>query len=115
MDDGLQDLTARKTLPDVRFTSGQCCGFVVPVNLLTASCASVSAPEEREISTADLRDKIAGGWAGQMIGVAYGWPTEFRHNDRLVPLDEMPQWTRFGTCLWTQLLLSTSSDTTTDP
>lgn len=27
-----------------------------------------------------------------MIGVAYGWPTEFRHNDRLVPEDEMPTW-----------------------
>ena len=26
----------------------------------------------------ELRDKIAGGWAGKMIGVAYGDPTEFR-------------------------------------
>lgn len=25
-----------------------------------------------------LRDKIAGGWAGKMIGVTYGAPTEFR-------------------------------------
>ena len=27
-----------------------------------------------------LRDKIKGGWAGKMIGVSYGGPTEFRYN-----------------------------------
>jgi hypothetical protein len=32
----------------------------------------------RKISVPDLRDKIRGGWAGQMIGVSYGAPTEFR-------------------------------------
>jgi inosine-uridine nucleoside N-ribohydrolase len=31
----------------------------------------------RKISTDVLRDKIAGGWAGKMIGVTYGAPTEF--------------------------------------
>ena len=34
----------------------------------------------REISLADLHDKIEGGWAGQMIGVSFGAPTEFRFN-----------------------------------
>ncbi len=32
----------------------------------------------RDISPATLKDKIAGGWAGKMIGVTYGAPTEFR-------------------------------------
>lgn len=31
-----------------------------------------------EISPDVLKDKIAGGWAGKMIGVTYGGPTEFR-------------------------------------
>jgi hypothetical protein len=31
----------------------------------------------KTISTKSLRDKIAGGWAGKMIGVTYGAPTEF--------------------------------------
>ncbi len=31
----------------------------------------------RTLSRAELRDKIRGAWAGQMIGVAYGAPTEF--------------------------------------
>ena len=32
----------------------------------------------RSLSRAELKDKIAGGWAGKMIGVTYGAPTEFR-------------------------------------
>ena len=34
--------------------------------------------DTRTISTEILKDKIAGGWAGKMIGVTYGAPTEFR-------------------------------------
>jgi hypothetical protein len=46
--------------------------------------AAVSAgAANREISRAELRDKIAGGWAGQMIGVSFGAPTEFRSNARI--------------------------------
>ena len=32
----------------------------------------------RTISAEVLKDKIAGGWAGKMIGVTYGAPTEFK-------------------------------------
>lgn len=32
----------------------------------------------RTLTEEQLRDKIAGGWAGKMIGVSYGAPTEFR-------------------------------------
>ncbi len=39
---------------------------------------SVSAESYRTIQEKDLLDKIRGGWAGQMIGVAVGGPTEFR-------------------------------------
>lgn len=28
-----------------------------------------------------------------MVGVVYGFPTEFVYNQRLVPEDEMPEWT----------------------
>ena len=34
----------------------------------------------KTISEEELRNKIAGGWAGKMIGVSYGGPTEFRYN-----------------------------------
>ena len=41
---------------------------------------------------ADLHDKIAGGWAGQMIGVSFGAPTEFRFRGKIND-GELPRWT----------------------
>ena len=52
----------------------------------------VHAPDERQISLLVLEDKIRGGWAGQMIGVTYGAPTEFQYLERLVPEENIPQW-----------------------
>ncbi|MBL8217346.1 MAG: ADP-ribosylglycohydrolase family protein [Bryobacterales bacterium] len=40
-----------------------------------------------------LKDRIRGGWAGQMIGVSYGAPTEFRFNEQIIPKDKLPVWT----------------------
>ncbi len=45
--------------------------------LLLSACKNHN-PSFRKISLNVLRDKIAGGWAGKMIGVTYGAPTEFR-------------------------------------
>ena len=36
------------------------------------------------MSRAALEDKVRGGWAGQMIGVAYGAPTEFKSNGKII-------------------------------
>jgi hypothetical protein len=69
--------------------------FVVLACLIAGnwSCHT-STGDYRTISPAVLKDKIAGGWAGKMIGVTYGAPTEFRaqgktFNDsiRWVPAD----------------------------
>ena len=46
----------------------------------------------RSLTRAELEDKIAGGWAGQMIGVSYGWKTEFRYLERIIPEEEIPTW-----------------------
>jgi hypothetical protein len=48
----------------------------------------------REISLAELRDRIEGGWAGQMIGVSFGEPTEFRYLERIIEPDDLPEWTK---------------------
>jgi hypothetical protein len=46
--------------------------------MLTAIIACSAKPDNiRSISPKVLKDKIAGGWAGKMIGVTYGAPTEF--------------------------------------
>jgi len=44
---------------------------------------AASAPELQKLSRSVLLDKIRGGWAGQMIGVSYGAPTEFRAQGRI--------------------------------
>jgi hypothetical protein len=50
--------------------------------LLAFSCNN-SPDGVKTISTDTLKDKIAGGWAGKMIGVTYGAPTEFRAQSRM--------------------------------
>lgn len=62
------------------------------VSLGLALEALSAAGGTREISMADLRDKIEGGWAGQMIGVSYGAPTEFRYRGRIAPEKDIPEW-----------------------
>ncbi|MHC4429099.1 MAG: ADP-ribosylglycohydrolase family protein [Planctomycetota bacterium] len=47
----------------------------------------------RRIELSVLEDKIRGGWAGQMIGVSYGAPTEFQYLGRLVPEEKLVRWT----------------------
>ena len=51
--------------------------FLVPLFFAITSCKP-SQGEFKSLSPEVLRDKIAGGWAGKMIGVTYGAPTEFR-------------------------------------
>jgi hypothetical protein len=47
------------------------------------SARSAENKEPRKISMLTLEDKVRGGWAGQMIGVSYGAPTEFRANGKI--------------------------------
>ena len=46
-------------------------GLLMPLFLMACS-------QQVTISKDTLKDKIAGGWAGKMIGVSYGLPTEFK-------------------------------------
>jgi hypothetical protein len=58
---------------------------------LAGSGAKAAEAPARRMSRAVLEDKVRGGWAGQMIGVAYGAPTEFRSNGKI---NESPlEWT----------------------
>ena len=55
--------------------------ILLPVLLI--ALGSCSGPGDLTAIKSDvLKDKIAGGWAGKMIGVSYGAPTEFRAQGR---------------------------------
>lgn len=65
--------------------------------IVMAVIFSFSCNRNREgyykISSDILQDKIEGGWAGKMIGVTYGAPTEFRAQGRIYdgPIDWKPR------------------------
>jgi hypothetical protein len=46
----------------------------------------------RQISVDEYVDKMKAGWIGQMAGVGWGGPTEFKYNGVIIPEDKMPQW-----------------------
>jgi len=46
----------------------------------------------RRLATHDYRDKMKAGWLGQMVGVAWGAPTEFKSLGRIMPASSMPPW-----------------------
>ena len=79
--------------------------------LLTAACSSTevepssdfespesSEPAEsavtpvKELTASELRDRIEGSWAAQMIGVTWGASTEFRYQGTIIPESEVPAW-----------------------
>ncbi|MEI9977295.1 MAG: ADP-ribosylglycohydrolase family protein [Ignavibacteriota bacterium] len=59
---------------------------------LAASVMYAQTSSVRKISVADLHDKIEGGWAGKMIGVSLGAPTEFRSLGKILEGPLQP-WT----------------------
>ena len=66
-------------------TNKKIVGVLTPLGLcLTALLLARTPPTSRRISLAALEDKIRGGWAGQMIGVSFGSPTEFRSNGKMI-------------------------------
>lgn len=76
------------------FSSGAVVAFALSIPLVT-SCVGLNCCDSskvRTLSVAEYRDKMAGAWLGQSIGVAYGWPTEFRKNGELFDWDKLPVW-----------------------
>ena len=49
-------------------------------------------PAVRRISVADYVDKMKAGWVGQMAGVGWGGPTEFKYKGIIMAEDKMPKW-----------------------
>ena len=64
--------------------------FVSIFIIVVASCSNQKSADTRTISTETLKDKIAGGWAGKMIGVTYGAPTEFKAQGKT--FDDSIKW-----------------------
>lgn len=53
---------------------------------------SLATGSVRSITVTDYVDKMKAGWVGQMAGVGWGGPTEFKYKGEIIPEDKMPQW-----------------------
>ncbi len=58
----------------------------------TSAGLGIGAGAVRRITVEDYVDKMKAGWVGQMAGVGWGGPTEFRYKGQIIPEDKMPQW-----------------------
>lgn len=63
-----------------------------PIPLHCVAAAPEKATEVRRLSLAEFRDKMKAGWIGQMAGVTWGAPTEFKFKDQIIPADKVPVW-----------------------
>ena len=79
-------------------TPGVTCSYVkvvisasawVKLGELTFNASNLSF---REISEVEYRDKMMGGWVGQMVGVSWGYPTEFAYCGVIMPSAGVPEW-----------------------
>jgi hypothetical protein len=77
------------------------------VLVLSCSCSSNTGktgnkkiPETIKMTKAELLNKIKGGWAGQVIGVTYGGPTEFRYRSKMVPDSVVLKWSNESAKWW---------------
>ncbi|HNQ73577.1 MAG TPA: ADP-ribosylglycohydrolase family protein [Verrucomicrobiota bacterium] len=67
-------------------------GFAGLAGLMVLAGVVASAAEFRRLPVREYRDKMKAGWLGQMVGVSWGGPTEFKWKDAMIPADQVPQW-----------------------
>ena len=67
--------------------------FVLSFSTNLVAQETFPQPTERRIALSEYRDKMMGGWIGQMVGVGWGAPTEFQSSGHIMPLEDVPEWT----------------------
>ena len=68
--------------------------IIVTILFLGTGFSEVAAqePQFRELPVAVYRDKMKAGWIGQIAGVCWGAPTEFKWKDKIIAEADMPVW-----------------------
>ena len=64
--------------------------------LLAILSSLPAAPQDqafRRLSVGEYRDRMMAGWIGQIAGVSFGAPTEFRWQGKIIPEEDTPKWT----------------------
>ncbi len=68
------------------------CFFTILIASLIFTTSTFAENEFHRIPVEEYMSKMKAGWIGQMAGVGWGGPTEFRWRGEIIPEDEMPEW-----------------------
>ena len=66
--------------------------FFLVCCLWTLAMPANAVAEELRLSAKDYRERMKAGWLGQMAGVSWGAPTEFKWKDAIIPAERLPRW-----------------------
>ena len=66
--------------------------LVILVTAIIGISCKDNTVQYRRLPVKVYRDKMKAGWVGQIAGVCWGAPTEFRWKDRIIPEEDMPVW-----------------------
>jgi hypothetical protein len=78
----------------IRFSTTSFVVIVLVLSVLVSDrvARAAEAAAYRRLSLNEYVDKMKAGWVGQMAGVGWGGPTEFKWCGKIVPEDKMPEW-----------------------
>ena len=76
--------------------------LILTISLFFLPVSSLSAEEFRHLPVKTYIDKMKAGWIGQMVGVGWGAPTEFRYQSSIIPEGEVPEWQPRMVNVWGQ-------------
>ena len=65
-------------------------GLVITWGALNVQAAE--STQYRRLAVSEYRDKMKAGWIGQIAGVSWGAPTEFKYRSQIMPDNIMPKW-----------------------
>ena len=69
--------------------------FAMVLVVLISATTGMSCTDNtkyRRLPVKVYREKMKAGWVGQIAGVCWGAPTEFRWKDKIIPEADMPVW-----------------------
>ncbi len=66
--------------------------IMITISSMGLSLTLAADEKTRTLPVKEYVDKMKGGWIGQMAGVGWGAPTEFRYCSSMIPEARVPQW-----------------------
>ena len=69
------------------------CILGIVLMFISVGCGKTTDQDSsRRLPLSEYIDKMKAGWIGQMVGVGWGAPTEFRYQGEIIPEEKMPAW-----------------------